>query len=146
MRCIKRDAIALSSTEAEYMAGRDAAKEVVWMTRLMKGLNRTQSDPTPLYVNNMSASRLMEDPTFHERSKHIYIRYHLIRHQVKNGNNQMNHVYPKNKLLSFYRGLFIRVFTVIFVSVELTYLSYFGYTSVSSLLQMCISYIYLNFT
>jgi hypothetical protein len=38
---------------------------------------------TPLFVDNTSAIQLAKNPKFHDRTKHINTKYHLIRHHVE---------------------------------------------------------------
>jgi len=47
-------------------------------------LGEKQEEPTPLFVDNQSAIKLAHNPEFHQRSKHIDVRYHWIREQVEN--------------------------------------------------------------
>ena len=68
-------------TKAEYLAAREAAKEAVWIRSFLIGLDvmpRT-SDPVSLLCDNTGAVALAQEPRFHNRSKHILSRYHLIR-------------------------------------------------------------------
>ena len=38
-----------------------------------------------IYCDNQSCMKLIENPIFHDRSKHIEIRYHFIRDHVQKG-------------------------------------------------------------
>ena len=71
----------LSTTEAEYIAQSETSKEVVWTRRLLMDLNIIHDGPTPLPCDNHSAIRLVKNPEFRRRSKHIDVRYHFIREQ-----------------------------------------------------------------
>ena len=70
--------VALSSTEAEYMAATEAIKEAIWLKGLAKefGFN---SENVTVHCDNQSALHLMKNPILHERSKHIDIKMHFIR-------------------------------------------------------------------
>jgi hypothetical protein len=81
----KQSAVALSSTEAEYIAGAHAAKEAIWLGRLFNGLQQPSTFPIPLYIDNQSAIAIARNPEFHDRTKHIDIRYHFLRHKVESG-------------------------------------------------------------
>ena len=73
-----RDIVAQSSTEAEYMAIAEACKESVWL----KGLYAELCGDTTcinLFCDNQSAIYLTKDQMFHERTKHIDVKYHYIR-------------------------------------------------------------------
>ena len=75
-------AIALSSTEAEYMAMSSAAQEAIWLRRLLSSLGFSQK-PTILYEDNQGAIALSKNPKSHSRTKHIDIRYHFIREIIE---------------------------------------------------------------
>ena len=81
----KQPTVTLSSTEAEYIAGAHAAKEDVWLRLLLSELGQDMSSPTTLHVDNQSAMAIARNPEFHERTKHIDVRYHYIRQVVDDG-------------------------------------------------------------
>jgi len=75
--------MALISTEVEYMAASLAACEAIWMRKVLVGLFGSHSEPTVIYCDNQSCIKLSVNPVFHDRSKHINIRYHHIRDCVQ---------------------------------------------------------------
>jgi hypothetical protein len=81
----KQPTVALSSTEAEYIAGAHAAKEATWLRLLLSELGQDMSSPTILHVDNQSAIAIARNPEFHERTKHIDVRYHYIRQVIDDG-------------------------------------------------------------
>jgi hypothetical protein len=74
----KQKSIALSIIEAEYMAASEACTEVVWLRKLISDLFDQTLESTIIYCDNQSYIRLSEHPVFHERSKHIEIKYYFI--------------------------------------------------------------------
>jgi hypothetical protein len=80
----KQPVVALSSTEAEYMAITQAVKEALWLRTLFleMGAPRHAAEITKLFSDNQGAIALANNPGFHGRSKHIDIQYHFIRHHV----------------------------------------------------------------
>lgn len=74
--------VALSTTESEYIAASQAVKELVWLSRLQKELIPDIQKPI-LYMDNQSAIRLIKNPEFHNRTKHIDVRYHFIREKFE---------------------------------------------------------------
>ena len=70
--------IALSTTEAEYIAVTEACKETLWLQRFLQELGMKQ-DKYVLHCDSQSAIHLCKNSTFHSRSKHIDVRYHWIR-------------------------------------------------------------------
>ncbi|CAA0813897.1 cysteine-rich RLK (RECEPTOR-like protein kinase) 8 [Striga hermonthica] len=70
--------VTLSTTEAEYVAVTEAAKELVWLQNFLNELGRPQED-LALYSDSQSAIHLAKNPAFHSRTKHIEVKYHFIR-------------------------------------------------------------------
>ena len=77
-------AVALSTTEAEYMAAAEAGKEIVWMKEFISELGIRQEE-FRLYCDNQSAIHLAKNAAYHSRTKHIQRRYHWIRERVEEG-------------------------------------------------------------
>ena len=75
--------MALSSAEAEYMVASQSACETIWMRKILVGLFGSHLDPTMIHCDNQSCIKLLINPVFHDRSKHIDIQYHHIRDCVQ---------------------------------------------------------------
>lgn len=72
--------VALSSTEAEYMALSHAGKEAVYLYNISVelGFPEMVSGGITLSNDNLGAQQLVKNPVYHSRSKHIDIRYHYM--------------------------------------------------------------------
>jgi hypothetical protein len=81
----RQKSIALSSTEAEYMALALGAKEAVWLRQLLEELQFPPTGPTLINVDNQSCIKLTKNPELHQQTKHIDIRYHFTRQHVEEG-------------------------------------------------------------
>jgi len=81
----KQELVTLSTTEAEYVAATHAAKEAVWLRRLIAEIFPTADAPTVLFGDNKSAIALAHGGQYHARTKHIDIRYHFIRYIIEAG-------------------------------------------------------------
>nr|CAE04657.2 OSJNBa0061G20.13 [Oryza sativa Japonica Group] len=79
----KQKVVALSSSEAEYIAATTAACQGIWLSRLIAELLDAEPGQTTLMIDNKSAINLCKIPVFHDRSKHIDTRYHFIRECVE---------------------------------------------------------------
>jgi hypothetical protein len=55
----------------------------VWLRKLLSDLFRTELEPTVIHCDNQSCIKLTENPVFHDRSKHIEMRYHYIRDMIQ---------------------------------------------------------------
>ncbi|KAG8499473.1 hypothetical protein CXB51_005963 [Gossypium anomalum] len=76
--------VALSTTEAEYMAITEACKEAIWLKGLFSELNEDLQINT-VFCDSQSAIFLTKDQMFHERTKHIDVRYHFVRDIIARG-------------------------------------------------------------
>ncbi|KAK2440388.1 putative mitochondrial protein [Trifolium repens] len=78
----KQPVVALSSCEAEYIAGAYAACQAVWINSVLRELQIDVKKPITLQIDNQSAINLAKNPVLHGRSKHIEARFHFLREQV----------------------------------------------------------------
>ncbi|KAG8482489.1 hypothetical protein CXB51_024203 [Gossypium anomalum] len=69
--------VALSTTKAEYMAITEACKEAIWLKGLFSELNEDLQIST-VFCDSQSTIFLTKDQMFHERTKHIDVRYHFV--------------------------------------------------------------------
>ena len=74
--------VALSTTEAEYVAATEASKEMVWLQSFLDELGK-ENKSSRLYSDSQSAIFLAKNPAFHSRTKHVELKYHYIRHLVE---------------------------------------------------------------
>jgi hypothetical protein len=88
----KQKSVALSSAEAEYMAANQASCEAIWLRKMLVGLFGQEMSPTVIHCDNQSCIKLSENLVFHDRSKHIEIRYHFIHDWVQRGVVQLQYI------------------------------------------------------
>ncbi|XP_019090948.1 PREDICTED: uncharacterized protein LOC109128623 [Camelina sativa] len=81
----KQDTIAQSTAEAEYMALSSATNHSVWLKRLLGELRIDTSKAVPIYCDNTSAIAIGRNLVQHKRTKHIQIRYHVVREAEREG-------------------------------------------------------------
>ena len=73
----KQKTVALSSTEAEYIAATNAACEAIWLRRLLSDLQQKIEEPIVICYDNMSTIAMTKNPVFHARTKHIEAPFYL---------------------------------------------------------------------
>ena len=81
----KQPTVALSSCEAEIMAGSEAAKEAIYLSAFLRELGFDVDEPPPLHLDNKSAIDLSYNPEHHAKTKHIERRHFFIRECVEDG-------------------------------------------------------------
>src|ERR1051325_10304069 len=79
----KQPIVALSTCEAEYIAGVVAACQVVWLLNLLEDLKIMIEKPLKLLIDNKSAINLAKNPILHGKNKHIETKYHFLRSRVQ---------------------------------------------------------------
>jgi hypothetical protein len=83
-RATLQPVVAQSTTEAEYMAITEACKESIWLKGLYAELCGDDSCVN-MFCDSQSAIYLTKDQMFHERTKHIDVKYHYVRDIVAQG-------------------------------------------------------------
>lgn len=82
--CSRRQSIiALSSTEAEYVAAAECCKELLYLKTLIQELTG-EVISIELNIDNQSAMILMTNGVVNRRSKHIDVKYRFVHDLVKN--------------------------------------------------------------
>lgn len=97
-RSQRQKTVALSTTEAEFMAICDGAKEAIWLRQLLTDIDFEQRGPTTLRVDNLSAIRLVQNPELHHRTKHIDVRLFFVRELHEKDDIQLEYVQSKDEL------------------------------------------------
>ncbi|KAJ9559214.1 hypothetical protein OSB04_013828 [Centaurea solstitialis] len=87
----KQDIVALSSTEAEYVAAAICACQVIWVRGVLEELGLEINKSTVIKCDNTSTIKLSKNPVFHGRCKHIGVRFHFLRDLVKDEVVQLEH-------------------------------------------------------
>lgn len=77
--------VAQSTAEAEYYAAGYACREIVWLRENLNQLGIQQPTVSPLLCDSKSAILMMHNPVFHDRTKHIGVKNHYIRQQIRAG-------------------------------------------------------------
>ena len=85
----QQEIIVLSTTEGEYVAATQAAKEALWLRSFTNDVFGLELAPTALFSDNKSAIALSKDHQYHARTKHIDICFHFIRWIIENGAIQL---------------------------------------------------------
>ncbi|KAH9782976.1 hypothetical protein KPL71_009140 [Citrus sinensis] len=89
--------VALSTTEAEYMAATQACKEAIWIQRLLEELGHKQ-EKISVFCDSQSALHIARNPVFHSRTKHIGVQYHFVREVVEDGSVDLQKIHTKENL------------------------------------------------
>ena len=98
----KQPTVALSSCEAEIMAGTEAAKEAIYLGNFLEELGVPADGPITLGMDNSAAIDLSYNPEHHSRTKHIERRHYFIRECVENGRLRVPYVATADNMADFF--------------------------------------------
>ncbi|XP_038983646.1 uncharacterized mitochondrial protein AtMg00810-like [Phoenix dactylifera] len=98
----KQTVVSRSSTEAEYRALADTTSEFLWLRWLLHDMGVPLTSNSPLHCDNVSAMQITRNDVFHERTKHIEIDCHFIRHHIKQGTLQLIYVASADQLADIF--------------------------------------------
>jgi hypothetical protein len=82
-RSKQQDSVTLSSTEAEYVALSEAAKEIKFVYQVMVSLGIPVKLPIIVKVDNVGAIFMSENATATNRTRHVDARYHFVREFIE---------------------------------------------------------------
>lgn len=88
----KQPTVALSSTEAEYQALSEAAREAVWLRTLLGDYRLESQEPILINCDNECSIRLARNPVFHSKTKHFTVHYHFAREKLDNGEINVTYI------------------------------------------------------
>uniref|UniRef100_A0A5S6QNT0 Reverse transcriptase Ty1/copia-type domain-containing protein n=1 Tax=Trichuris muris TaxID=70415 RepID=A0A5S6QNT0_TRIMR len=81
----KQSVVAMSSTEAEYIAAWEACRELQWLRQLLRDMSLPQDGPTNVYEDNQSCIKVAQLDRCSQRTKHIDVRHHQLRDLQESG-------------------------------------------------------------
>lgn len=94
-RSTLQSTVALSSTEAEYMAVTEAFKEAIWLRGMLTNLGIVQNHLI-VHCDNQSAINLAKNSVYHARTKHIDVRHHFVRDIIEEGEILLKKIHTRD--------------------------------------------------
>ena len=73
------------------------AKEATYIKALITELGLYQQSNIPIYLDNNGAIQLANNLAYHERSKHINVRYHFIRQKLADKTISIHYISTKDQ-------------------------------------------------
>ena len=98
----RQTSVALSSCEAEIVAGSEAAKEGIYLSRLASELGLHDQEPLDLFMDNKAGIDVAYNPEHHTRMKHVERRHFFIREAVEDHKIRVPYVRTDRNLADFF--------------------------------------------
>jgi hypothetical protein len=97
----KQSCAALSSTEAEFVAACEAAKEILWIKNLLNEMDLEVGKTMKLMVDNEACKAIAQDERGMKRLKHIDLKYMFLKELVAKGKIKLDHCRTEEQLADF---------------------------------------------
>ncbi len=94
----KQQVVALSTTEAEYVALSAAVQQGQWILQLLVDIGEGLTRPLVIREDNQAAIQIAKNPVLHKRTKHIDVRHHFVRDVVHNGIIELSYINTKEQV------------------------------------------------
>jgi hypothetical protein len=91
--------VALSTTEAEYIAAVEAGNETMWMRQRLQELGFRVSNASVINMDNQSAIAVSKNPEHHGRMKQLDLRFYWLRDRI-DGGDLVPHFVPTSEMVA----------------------------------------------
>jgi len=99
--CKKQANVALSTTEAEYIAARNCCVQTLWLKQQLSDFGIMLSR-IPILCDNTNIINLTKNPVMHSKTKHIEIMHHFLREHIINGNCEIKFIGTELQLVDLF--------------------------------------------
>jgi hypothetical protein len=82
-RAKQQEVVALSSAESELISACSATQSAVYIRQLLMDLGFKRDESTVIMEDNQACIAMSNNPITHKRTKHIDVRFHLVREKVR---------------------------------------------------------------
>ena len=93
--------VALNTAKDEYMDLSLCVQEVLWTKSLLQEMQVQSSYAIPMQEENQIAISIAKNDGYQSRAKHIDIRYHFVRDQVRDKIVEVKYTETKSQLADF---------------------------------------------
>jgi hypothetical protein len=94
----KQKVVTQSSCESEYIAAANATCQALWLARVLEEVQGSAPSTPLLRVDNKSVIALIKNLLLHGQSKHIEVKYHLVREYAKDGQIKVEFIRSEEQL------------------------------------------------
>jgi hypothetical protein len=95
---MKQKVVTQCSCESEYIAAANVMCQTLWLAQVLAEVQCSASSTPLLRVYNKSVIALIKNPVLHRQSKHIEVKYHLVRESAENGRIKVEFIMSEEQL------------------------------------------------
>ena len=97
----KQNSVAVSTTEAEYIAAASCCAQLLWLKQQLKDFGISMGS-IEIRCDNTSAINISKNPVHHSRTKHIDVRHHFLRDNVEKKNIELTHCRTEDQIADIF--------------------------------------------
>jgi hypothetical protein len=98
----KQSVVAHFTAEAENIAAYVAAKQLIWLRKMLSDLDCNHQNSTVLFCDNTSAIAISKNSVFHDMTKHMKIKFHAIRQFQQEGELELRYCTSEEQLADLF--------------------------------------------
>lgn len=98
----KQTVVSRSSAEAELRTLALGICEGLWLRRILEDLRISTNLPIKVYCDNLSAISMVENPTQHDKSKHVEIDRHFILEKIEDKTIYIEHISSNKQIADIF--------------------------------------------
>ena len=98
----KQNCISQSTVDAKYVVAAVNCSNIVWFKQLMTGMKIEIKDLVVIYCNSTSAINISKNLVMHTKTKHIAIKYHLLRELVQGKQVRLEYVNTEEQIVDIF--------------------------------------------
>jgi tRNA(Phe) wybutosine-synthesizing methylase Tyw3 len=106
---MKQKVVTQSSCKSKYIVAANTTCRALWLAWVLAEVQGSAMSTPLLRVDNKSAIVLIKNPVLHAQSKHIEVKYHLVRESAENGRFKMEFIRSEEQLGDILKKLLGRV-------------------------------------
>ena len=91
-RSQRQKTVALSSTEAEYIALCSVNQVIIWLRSFLNEIGYNQINPSSIFADNQGAIAIAKNTSHKSRTRHIDIKFHFIKEKVSNNEVEIKYI------------------------------------------------------
>ena len=94
----KQDCISQSIAEVEYVVATNNCNQVIWMKKMLKDISIEFEELVIIYCDNTSIVSMSKNPVLHSKTKHVSIKYHVLREKAVEKEIRLEYVSTKDQI------------------------------------------------
>lgn len=96
------DCTSRNTTEVEYVTVENNYNQVIWMNQIMKDIGITFKEPVIIYCDHTSTVKMSKNIFLHSKTKHISIKYHVLREEVSEKEIKLEYTSTKEHITNIF--------------------------------------------